>query len=33
MAPRTVEMMVAGIVIHSELKKFRLMPSHVPAMQ
>ncbi len=33
MAPRTVEMIVAGTVIHSELKKLRFMPSQVPLTQ
>ncbi len=33
MAPRSVEMTVAGIVIQSELKKLRFMPSQVPLTQ
>src|SRR5919109_250942 len=33
MAPSSVEMMVAGTVIQSELKKLRFIPSHVPATQ
>ena len=33
MAPSSVEMIVAGMVMSSELKKLRWMPSQVPATQ